>query len=211
MSNIPPPRFFDTFTPRVAEALVHALAPAYELASDHFDESQGSDNQLFGFEVYKFGSFQLEKLAERKPQLGLEVISAHPIFRLGINGYELASHRVGSHASDDINHAFPGNDGAVLNMVESFLPFDQLVERASRLVLAHLGNHEDGLTALYVCIPAAHDGEHITGWAYTHRLWVADDGPESSGSVHVAPTPPAPPEIILPAAARLRAPDRRAQ
>lgn len=39
------------------------------------------------------------------------------------------------------------------------------------LVLAHLGNHEDGACAIYLCVPISEDNGRITQWEHTHLLW----------------------------------------
>ena len=65
------------------------------------------------------------------------------------------------------------------------------LKKARRLVVAHMGNHEDGLCAVYLCIGKTADEEHIKEWAYTYCLWKRD-------AAAVQPTDDAPPKDLTP-------------
>src|SRR6185503_14048890 len=119
MENPDPGELFNaTFTVEVIAVLVDALRAAYETACEHHVPDQGSDDQTFGFNLYKFAVHEECKAATLK---GMEVLSRNPTFRLGVGEYELACHRVGSSEREDIWGSFPNNDGAACTMVEEQL------------------------------------------------------------------------------------------
>ena len=94
------------------------------------------------------------------------------LFRFKLGEFILACHRVGWTEEDDITTHFPNNGGAILEMVpQEYLPgFKPEVSQLRNLVLAHMGNPDDGLCAAYLCFPIEAGGAHITRWAYTHEL-----------------------------------------
>ena len=103
----------------------------------------------------------------------LQVLSRDPSFRLGVGEFELACHRVGSYASDDIWSCFPGNEGAACQMVEPlwFSGMEPRVDEARRAVIAHVGNPEDGFQGLYLCIPSRTHDQKIIEWGVAHPVW----------------------------------------
>jgi hypothetical protein len=48
------------------------------------------------------------------------------------------------------------------------------LDKARKLVLAHLGNDEDGFEAAYLCFPGGTEKQKITSWAHAHPLWVKE-------------------------------------
>lgn len=172
----PGEQFFTTFTPAVSALLVAALRRAYDTTCEHHVPDDGSTEQMFGFNLYGFAVHQLVHSAESSDGL-IEVKSRQPTFRLAANGYEIACHRVGHQASEDILTCFPKNEGAVHKMheVQLWLPqVDLQLEKARKLVLAHLGNDQDGFEAAYLCFPGSTAKQRITSWAHAHPLWVKD-------------------------------------
>ena len=176
-----------------------ALQRAYESACENHDPKRGSNESTFGFNLYHFAVHELSEEAERSSEF-VTLISRNPIFRLGVVDYELACHRVGTHASQDSDTAFPNNDGDAYTMLQEQLWLPGIeravgLGRARKIVIAHLGNPDDGLGAIYLCVPGRAHGERIAGWAYTQCIWHADHGAMPEVAVTVAPTV-APDEII---------------
>ena len=194
------PRAFEaTFSAAtvLAGTVRNALTRAYDSACESHLPSRGSNEMTFGFNVYHFAVHELTIAAERSGG-ALRVMSLRPVFRLGANDYELACHRVGTHADQNIDTAFPNNDNAACTMVQAQLWLPGIdrsagIEQARKVVIAHLGNPDDGLGAIYACIPGRTVGDRITGWAWTHRIWHLEDG--RSAEV-VAPASPPPAEVI---------------
>lgn len=156
-----PRRLLETFDDRTVGPLMAALQRAYDSAAELHDPSRGSNTRTFGYTLYHFSVHEL--VAASADLSHVKVRSRDPLFRLQVRDYELACHRVGQTASDNIMTSFPGNDGAAPRMVEEQLwlpnvPRRQGVGDARKLVLAHLGNIEDGFEAAYLCAPSRTDG-----------------------------------------------------
>src|ERR1022692_2397441 len=128
----------------------------------------------------------------------LEILEAEePKFRFLSDKRIFACHKVGRRVSDDIETSFPKARGAA-NMMEMQLvlpgvlaaPTAKEVNSATKIVIAHMGNHEDGLCAVYLCLAAGEaEDETIRRWAHTECVWkreVADSTIDSTG----ASTPP---------------------
>lgn len=161
-----------------------ALSAAYDTACEHHVPKRGSTEQMFGFNLYGFAVHELALLAEA-PNSGVQLTSRQPTFRLRAGEFEIACHRVGRRGTDDIAGCFPNNEGAVQEMLEVQLwlqGVDLGLEKARKIVLAHMGNHEDGFEAAYLCFPGKTNKEKISSWAYSHRLWVKDQAEKPLGS-----------------------------
>jgi hypothetical protein len=117
---------------------------------------------------------------------------------LAVGEYELCCHRVGRSASDDIWTSTPNNEGAACTMVEEQIWLPDVpkrvgLEKARKLVIAHVGNAEDGLGAIYLCIPGKVKKDRVAEWAYARRIWSADEG---FAPIVVTTTELAPDEIV---------------
>ncbi len=204
MHEGPGEQFNATFTPAAVQPIIAALKRAYLTACELHDPDRGSNETTFGFNLYEFAVHEFRNEADPKKNR-LRVISSRPVFRLGIGEFELACHRVGRSAKQDIRASMPNNDGAACTMVEQLLLpgmaeiFD--LPKARKVVIAHLGNPEDGMGAVYLCIAGHTDGERITSWAYTHPIWNVGD--EDAVETPAAPPPDKPAdEVIAPPAVR---------
>lgn len=169
----PGPLFFATFTDDIASALQAALRRAYDSACEQHDPARGFNEQTFGYSLYHCAAFELGVEADR---LGaeVEVEAGRPSFRLRIGEYRLGCHRVGQNAAQNIERCFPGNESGAPALIEEqlWLPgMEPRVHDARNLILAHLGNTEHGLEAVYLCIPSREEKDKIAEWGYTHCLW----------------------------------------
>lgn len=167
------------FTEQVRSALVDALGRAYSTATDLHEPARGSNERTFGYGLYEYAVHELGVQAE---ELGdaVQVLTRHPSFRLGIGEYEVACHRVGRSEHDCIWSCFPNSESAAHTMHEEQLWLPGMskhlgVESARRVVLAHLGNTEDGFRAAYVCIPWRTEGTRIVEWAHADCIWRVED------------------------------------
>lgn len=206
MHDVPGAQFNATFVPPAVQPVVAALKRAYATACELHDPARGSNETTFGFGLYEYAVHEFRNEAELKTN-PLRIISVRPTFRLAIGEFELACHRVGRSARQDIRSAFPNNDGAACTMVEDQLCLPGMEDsydlpKARKVVIAHLGNPDDELGAIYLCIAGHTDGERITSWAYAHPIWHVDDEDRREAP----PAPPAPDkpadEFIAPPAVR---------
>lgn len=155
--------------------LLKALRNAYVAACEQYAEYDGANGSTFGTNVYHFSNHELVLAAKTDPLL--KITSHQPPFRFTAGAYEFCCHRVGRSETDDIWTHFPNAKGATA-MVSRQLPLfadaGPDLKSVRRLVVAHMGNHEDGVCAVYLCIGKTADEEHIKEWAYTYCLWQRD-------------------------------------
>jgi hypothetical protein len=173
--------------------MVRALRRAYENACEFHDPAVGSNEQTFGFQLYFFAKHRLEEEANDSNGL-LRIASTMPIFRLAAGEYELACHRVGRSAGENIWTSFPKNEGAAASMaMDQYLPgLAPDLRQAKKVVLAHLGNPEDGYGKSYLCIPTREADGKIVEWGYAQEL----DSSVMAQATEFAATPEHPEEVI---------------
>src|SRR5438128_653631 len=129
------------------EAFVEALAITYAECQSRFDRSIGFDSQTFGQMVYKSSWFRLDQVAANDGRIG--VVRDGNGFELDIEGVRLHPFKVG-HQANDIYDRLPSNEVVFELMASqnvyqlSLLPEIQ----PQMLVLAHVGNPDDGLCAV---------------------------------------------------------------
>ena len=172
--------FFATFTEEVQEKLIDAISSAVETACDHYEDDRGNNATTFGVETYHCCAHELGLLAEDDPET-FRFVKTGNLFRLYVGDFEIACHRVGGTETEDINSSFPNNDGAAHRMVEEqlFLPgVEQEKITARKFILSHFANPDDGLCAVYLCIPESFENQKITKWAYSNLFWKLDRGIE---------------------------------
>jgi len=164
--------FERVFQGSVRSGLIDALYRTYETACEHYEPTRGNNGLTFGVEVYNCAVHELCEQAKRSED-NISIISRTPLFRMGIDKFEVACHRVGRKASDDIWTSYPSNECAAVTTAESqlWLPgISPTTDWFKKVILAHMGNPEDGFAAAYLCIPRRISGNQIE-WTYAHRLW----------------------------------------
>lgn len=203
MDDQPPsPEFSEAFSESFCEDLRQALDAAYEIAAEKHEPAVGSDALTFGVTLYRFVWHRLQALVERHPET-LKVERIGNTDRLYLGKYVLGCYRVGSSADADIHRSFPSNDEGAMTMMidprQQFFPGMELKPEDfadhRNYVIAHLGNPEDGLGAIYLCIPAGEFGQKVRRWAYTHLVWRRCEA-KAQRPVDSTPSkllPPAPP------------------
>lgn len=212
MENHNPGALFERiFVPAINGSFVSALRRAYNTTCEHHVPELGSDETTFGFNLYAHAVHELGLEAKQHPHT-LVVASKKPLFRLSASEYTLACHRVGRSEKQDIRSSFPQNDGAAPAMVEEQLWLSGAgfkpeinVKKARNLILAHLGNPDEGLRAVYLCIPDKTDKGRISSWAFTYPIWRADD---ETGAVRQNDNAGLPPEVKVDAPTVVRKPKR---
>lgn len=201
-------RIAATFPPQLTERLVEALREGYEVACDNWRPEKGSRSLTFGIDVWAFATFQLEQIAD-EAELELDVEQREHRTTLVKHGLFLSSYRVGSHSDQSIWTSFPNNRNAAPRLARNNVQIDIFGDAELTgaepldLVLAHFGNPDHGLEAVYLCVPTGADGNQISEWGYADLLW-RRDGLTVAGTVDES-VPPLAPEIpIAEPALRLR-------
>lgn len=191
---VPNAAFTQAFPPRIRDAIVSALQRAYDTAADHFEPDRGNNEKTFGFEVYQCAVFELAREVEKADDPSLAVASKEPTFRLTAGDFWIGCHRVGRHESESIWQCFPNNEGAAAMLVEAQLWLPGLenagLEQARTIVIAHLGNPEDGLCAVYLCVPGKAEGGKITAWACAIQIWNRNSSEQVVPSTRPGPVVP---------------------
>lgn len=175
MTGQRPDHFDEVFTPAVRDMLVGALRRAYESARELHDPTRGSNEVTFGVGLYHHAVFELDEVARAEGST-LEVVGKVPFRVLAGSRFRVGCHRVGRSASDSIWSSFPENTAAAVTMIEQpYLPgLAPDVANARNLILAHMGNVDDSLGAVYLCVPTREENDRIRGWGFAELIWRAE-------------------------------------
>lgn len=170
--------FRSHFTRDIVGLIVGALDAAYNAASEHHVPREGSNNETFGTNVHHFKVKRLNE-AFHDERLGVKCMKVKNAFQMIVGPYTVGCYSVGTSEHDDIRTSFPKNDGAAPDFVEGqlclFAPApSQRIDGATKFIIAHLGNPDGGLRAVYLCIPGAIRNGRISEWSYTLPLWRVD-------------------------------------
>jgi hypothetical protein len=157
--------------------IVDAVRTAVNNACDQYNPSIGSNATTFGVDVYNFGINELKKLVTKQPQI-FRYLASGNLFRLFVEGFELAFHRVGYDVSEGIENSFPNNEGAVSRIL--FQQEEQLafvgegfdIQPSKKYVLGHFADPAGGLSGVYLCKPSKK--ANAIAWDVTHELWKTD-------------------------------------
>lgn len=175
----PSNEFLVTFNNIVCNELIEALDTAYMDAVEVYRPECGSNALTFGVDVYAFACKRLGGIAEEE---GSDVLlqSRGPSFRFRVGEFELGCHKVGRSAQEDIWNSFPGNRGGVRTLIENQESFEFVKDEevsGKKFILAHMGNHEDGLCAAYICQPKRLDKNgQVAEWEFVYELWKRGQG-----------------------------------
>lgn len=175
-------RIRQAFPDALCQALVAALDEAYHEVGAFHRPDRGWNNFTFGTGVWTIALFHLQELARAGEWELVEETDNHRVTFVR-DGLHLSCYKVGSSAEEDILASFPNNQNAAKRLVRNNRQFDLFGDGAHDadpvdLVLAHLGNPERGLEAVYLCVPSALGAdERICEWAYAQPLWRRDARP----------------------------------
>jgi hypothetical protein len=204
------------FPSEIIRCLVEALTEAYEVTDERYAPHYGHDAMTFGLMLYKSKVYFLKNLAEQYKWI--RIINHGACFRFEINGYTLATHRIGDSVNEDVAGLFPGNKTAAPklaanNKKQLVLPFPDVVIQGEadeyddsgcrNLILADIGNPDDGFCMLYLNVPidVSPDGR-VGKWGTTHLIWSSDEmlgGVRSLNDIDRAPE-----ETVVPPTITLR-------
>ena len=164
--------FQEDFREENFEAFFNLINDGYLTGCDVHLPQSGSDGMSFGTNVYKFISHNLSMLAEGSDYIN--VLSRNP-FRIQFKRFELAFHKVGKTGLEPIETSFPHSATAAresrfiqLSFERELLGQEAYAEEVPyNLVLAHMGNPEEGFCALYLCRPGKVVDGKIQEWEFT--------------------------------------------
>lgn len=193
-------RIETAFPESVTDRLVAALNEGYEVACENFRPEKGSRSLTFGVDVWAFGTFHLEAVAE---EAGFELDTEEHDHRTTLqrDGLYLNCYRVGTSADQNIWECFPNNRNSAPRLAKNNLQFEIFAndqptgDEPVDLVLAHFGNPNAGLDAVYLCVPIAANQNQISQWGYAKLLWRRDG--LAAGGIPTAPPVPLAPEVPI--------------
>jgi len=172
--------FRSSFTGQEHDLFISCLKKAIETAREaHYPESGGNET-TFGLGLYHYVVHELQIALQRNRDLRIEVKWVNQAFRLCVGPYDVACHRVGSSAGENIWSCFP-NPGASHGLVldkgrHQWLPgFEPSLVDLRAVVISYMCNVETGLEAVYLCIPTKQKGARITEWGYAEQIWARED------------------------------------
>lgn len=172
-------RIRQAFPDSLCQALVAALDEAYQEVGAVHRPERGWNNFTFGTSVWQLATFQLQELVHAREWELVEEVDNHRITFVK-DGLHLSCYKVGFSAEEDIFASFPNNQNAAKRLVQNNRQYDLFGESYRDgapvdLVLAHLGNPERGLEAVYLCVPSGVGvDDRICEWAYAHEIWRRD-------------------------------------
>jgi len=160
----------------VQPAIITAACTAYhKVATKYHDPDDGCDSQSFGYMVWKVLENEIVTLA-RDPAHGIKIDPKETAFRFQVGRFRFGVYRLGPQAVDQIDFAFPNNDGAAAalagdNVQYSFeLPDDVYLPRS--LVLGHIGNPSSGCEQIWIAEPfETSTTGTISGWHWRKLIW----------------------------------------
>lgn len=203
MISSAPDRFIRAFTPELQGLLVRAIKDTYHEACEAHAVAPNSDSVTFGTSLYRFAGHRLSRLAEEHPE-HIALVREHPSFLHRVGQYDLFCHRVAKRSDANIWTSFPNpKTESYQRGVTLFLPgMEPGLEDVNHVVLAHMGNDEDGLYSVHLCIPIK-DSVGGIEWGYTHELYQHPAESTSPMAMPSSSTPgPESVEIALPVVRR---------
>lgn len=172
--------FREVFSPALKDAIRTAVQHAYAIVQEFHFPQHGFNAQTFGHNVYHVGCFQLGAVCHNSLIQLTRMEESGNLARFQSGEYTLGFYKVGRTATENIWECFPTSDNGA-NDGHPILPGleDAMLDDVSACryaIVAHLGNPEDGLCALYLCIPAESAGGRIRRWSFVEELCL-DEAP----------------------------------
>ena len=165
-----------TFSPNLCSALLEGLEAAYEELPSRA-EMPGFDNTVAGQAIYRSPHHWLPELAA---EFDLEVIHENNALLYRVGSHLFTCQRVSSFTAD-IRSAFPRSYKAGLREFHEYHRGQMHFDFARRdhgkqppLVLAHMGNRDDGLISAHLCRPATVEQGQIRSWEFAYELLGAE-------------------------------------
>lgn len=202
------------FTPEINEQLVDGLLQAYLASADSYAPENGHDGMVYGLMLYKSATHFLNELFYEEEQV--EIVSRNPRFLMRIGKFLVAVYKVGDSLDTDPATAFPNNRVGAYKLAKAnlgqmsfaFMEDGEEIEddsNCTNLILAHVGNAEEGLTKVFLGVPTKfNERQQITGWGTVHSIWnrgIGDYGMGRTSPRNSAPVTPveqvAPPTLSL--------------
>jgi hypothetical protein len=174
------PDFYTSFNSEVEQLLIAALKKASDSACELHDESRGSNNRTYGFQIYEFLKHEFKKISVSSSGK-IEIIQKGNWVGLKVGRFEVGFYKVGYSENENIDRCFPKNKCGAPKLVQMEL-FDHLpkdagpdLQRVTKFILAHQSNSLDGVCSIHLCVPMKdEESETIDNWAHKHQIYMID-------------------------------------
>lgn len=168
-------------SPQARLALHAAVDRAYADAGQAWRPEAGCNLMWYGLTTWTFVTHRIREAADADPSLGIEVLGGMSgAFRMKIGPFMIAPYGCGYRKPEDPRQHFPNNDKGAGLLAEINLDqldfFPRFTSAPTALVLAHYGNHESGLEALYLKEPRGVSQGRIDRWGYVEPLYEIGSG-----------------------------------
>lgn len=192
---------FNLLTPAMFEDITRAIRLAYDHANETHTPEYGDDKHTYGTTVWRYVTKKIKTELSYHLDI-LRVSEKNNRLKVQIGNLNIGFNKVGHTGKEDINKSFPNNMNNVYEMAldqESQLSFFDMevteekveteITELKNIIIAHMGNSEDGLCALYLCFPIYDKEEKIVKWARTMKIWDIDSPTPSEplNDVELAP------------------------
>lgn len=181
--------------------IIDSFKKAYATAQSKYSDEDGDCATNFGLNLHYYVRTQLKEFF-KDCEIGEVEFEDGRSFSMKVREKKLAFYKVGYRKEQDIKTCFPQNSKSAPRMavenknLELFdmetgeTLFNSLLNQNKKpapsnvknWVIAHLGNAETGLEAIYLCAPIEIENERITQWMYTIELYVNTE-PEIFGGL----------------------------
>lgn len=176
-----------TFTNTILDDLVKSLHQSYDKNLLLYDPNIGHDETTFGFMIAKSRIHFICEAAIRNP--AIKILKRSPYVYFQVGDFFVSSYRVGDSLDEDIATLFPKNRNRAWKLAKEnrtpFLPFAELDDFEGnqneevddsdfrQIILADIGNSEEGLCGAFLGIPSKFDkgNRTITGWSSQVMIW----------------------------------------
>lgn len=191
----PPSSYGDAFTPELKKLLVDRLDATTEKAADnHSHADEFSTYNSFGNDCWQFREQALIAAALRNNSPFSARYNGKGALRCRAGEWEFGVYCVGRSANADIHASFPNPQNSAGEVGGGpFLPGEGMApqhdHRARGAIVAYMASPEEGLGAVYLCIPRVDGAGNILDWLYAEQIWKRDEGPVVGPGTHVDGVP----------------------
>lgn len=147
----------DGLADRLSEVMVSALQHSYAINCERYNQELGDDGLTFGVQVWRNSWFQLEQAVDDLSGVTTARPDGSLVIRVG--GVQIHTYKVGNTEGQSIHNVRISGTATKNRIVRSNVEQLQLFPTAlttdgpPNLVLAHAGNHFDGLCAVWIGAP----------------------------------------------------------
>jgi hypothetical protein len=191
----PHPSFHEAFIPELKNLLIECLEATTEDAVENYAATTYSTANSFGNDCWNFRERALLEASVKDGAPFTASKNSKGALRCRAGEWEFGVYCVGRTANADIRDSFPNPQNSAGEVAGGpFLPAAGMAPAhngdARGAIVAYMASPDEGLGAVYLCIPRVDEDENIVEWLYSELIWRDDDEP-ITGPNGVCDAPPA--------------------